>query len=150
MSDVNEFEVDDECLSCYDDFTDETSVQYRDIPDGKWKKSPYCMMCMTYLQDNNWSKYMTDVKKADCKASLRRAMKDGPPINIRDSAIKCDNTSNEVYQLLYKNTIKSAKLKDSFEGDARTEWWDEWKNILETMENIKDIKDTEDADDDNT
>lgn len=140
-SDLTNFEAGDECASCYEEFDNSNTVEYQNRPDGNWIKSPYCSECIQYLLDTGWAKYMTDVKKADCKASLRRALQEGPPVNLRDNVFKRENENDtgEIYQLKYSGTIQSAKLKDSLEGESRNEWWTEWKQILENME-IEDSK----------
>ena len=128
------FEAEEECLCCMMEFDDENIVHYTDKPDGDWRMSPYCYNCLKYIQDTYWNTYVDTIKKADCKASLRRAIAEGPPVNIRDKALPCDNDTSEVYQLQFQKEVISAKLKGSYEGNKRLEWWDELKEVLQGMD----------------
>ena len=133
---VEDYSVGDECLVCFEDFDEELTIEYQDKPDANWKKSPYCYYCVKHIQDTKWGDYVKSVEQADCKASLRRAMADGPPINIRDKVFESetDNPSGEIHMLRYKGESLSAKLKGSLNGEERDKWWSEWKDILQTME----------------
>jgi hypothetical protein len=130
-----EIEIGDECCVCYTEFDEETTVMFQEKQDSEWKKGAYCYDCTQYLIDNNWKKYMDDVEKADCKRSLRNALKCGPPINMRDVGFPCEN-EGEVFKFKTNNIEFSAKLKDSLEGEKRHKWWNDYKAILDAMEDL--------------
>lgn len=138
-----EVEIGDECCVCYTEFDEETTVLFQDEQNSEWKKGAYCYDCTQYLIDSNWKKYVDDVEKADCKRSLRNALKSGPPVNMRDVGFPCENNNGEVYKFKTNDSEFSAKLKGSLEGEQRLKWWDHYKAILEAMEDHpeKDKKD---------
>jgi len=142
MASFINFNAGEDCVCCFEPFEGSNKVDYQNHVDDSWRQSPYCLDCITHLQNTNWDKYINDVTKADCKASLRRALEDGPPIYIRDKAFETEgiNNTGEIFQLRCEGKVISAKLKGSLEGDERNKWWNEWKNIMETM-NTADNKD---------
>jgi hypothetical protein len=130
-------EIGEECCICYSEFDDETKVLFQDNPDSEWKLAAYCYDCTQHLKKTLWDKYKNDVEKADCKRSLRNALKSGPPINIRDIGFPCENESGEVYKAKCNEKEFSPKLEGVFEGKNRQDWWDHYKAIMNAMDEIK-------------
>ena len=131
---LDSLDIGDECVVCYNEFTEKTKVLYQDNPDSEWKTGQYCYYCTEYLLKSNWQKYKDDVEKADCKRSLRNALKAGPPINMRDIGFPCQNDNGEVYKMKCNNVEFSPKLEGSLTGKEREEWWTHYKAIMNAME----------------
>lgn len=127
--------IGDDCLCCWAvELDDETTVFYKDTDNSEWKVGGYCIDCTNHLLNTQWQTYSDGVKKADCRKSLRDSLENGPPINLRDRAFPCQNESKEVYSLKNNGEVLNPKLKDSLEGDERTQWWDHYKAILNALE----------------
>lgn len=127
----------DGCCCCLFDFEDDHKliVEYQTKKYSKWYLSPYCWECTDMLIKFQWELYVKSIEKADCAASLRRAIQKRPPVNLR---IECDEPyiQCEVYQLRLKHNqeIIPCKLVGSLEGDERQKWWDEKKQICKIIE----------------
>lgn len=70
-----------------------------------------------------FEKYVVEVTTTDCKESLQRLLKDGPPVNFKDSALPCDNERKEVHSFFFEATTKTAKLDGAVDGAARITFW---------------------------
>lgn len=102
------------CLLCYDDFTIEVFVKYRQTDESEWKPFEYCNNCLISLLEMQWNSYIKGLRNADCEASLRQSIECGAPTNFRDSRI---NDGNEIYQFVCNNVIISGKLQNSLDSD---------------------------------
>lgn len=120
----NKIPTGSECKCCCNEIGEENYVFYRDHKDGELIFCNYCDECITYLLENSWETYVKAVDKADCLAALKRLRELGPPINLREQGVPCNNESKEIYELYYKNSIQSAKLKNSLTGIEREKYWD--------------------------
>ena len=72
-----------------------------------------------------WKTYVTGLEKSTCKAEVRRMLKNGPPINLRDiKALPCPD-DGETQLLWYASDQQehSAKLTDSLLGEERERFW---------------------------
>lgn len=123
-----------QCKCCFGDMDKDVYAFYQENKDEDWYSSNYCKDCITQMLGNGWNIYVEQIKKADCKAALLKLIERGPPINLRDKlAFPCENPQCEVYAFYFDDKVQSAKLKDSFTGKKRKEWWDELKEIALAM-----------------
>jgi hypothetical protein len=111
------------CRYCTDELTKDNFVLYKDTEGGIWMPCIYCRTCVGYMIRTQWQEYINMVDNADCKKELYRLLlEDGPPINFRDTSIKCNNTSSEVYKFYHSNQEQPAKLEGSLTGQEREDW----------------------------
>lgn len=87
-----------ECLCCFDILGIEEEVNYRDKENGEWKRCPYCKDCIQYMLKIQFGNYVEEVKNENCKISLERLIKLGPPEKFRDAKVPCNNEKGEVYE----------------------------------------------------
>jgi hypothetical protein len=107
-----------ECISCFENITGE--ILYRE-KGGEWKKSSYCFECLNYFIEKQWKNYEESVKNETCKKSLKNLLNLGPPFYIREHiGLPCEN--GDVYEISINGEIKSAKLKNIFEGKELEEY----------------------------
>lgn len=132
--DIETIEIGDECRVCYTEFDEETKVLYKDNPESDWKTSAYCVDCTKLMLKSNWQIYKDKVEKADCKRALRNALKDGPPINMRDIGFPCKNDNGEVLKMKCNDVEINPKLEGSLEGEERMKWWEHHKTIMAAMD----------------
>lgn len=125
----------DSCKMCFEDITKLLEVKYRLSEIDEFKNFVYCSECLELLIDEQWEKYVTNLKKVDCEKSLLSLIKDGPPINFRDTHIE-DN--REIYEFYYNDKIQSAKLKGSLEENERKNLHDRLTNIISNVQNGND------------
>eukprot|EP00914_Ancora_sagittata_P000271 GHVO01000782.1.p1 GENE.GHVO01000782.1~~GHVO01000782.1.p1 ORF type:complete len:135 (-),score=24.84 GHVO01000782.1:104-508(-) len=119
-----------ECLVCFEDLVEATTVMYRTGPDSKWEKSTFCLDCIRELQQRQYPKYIEDLQKSDCEAERRRLFKKGPPINVYDRLGFPSCADDEVHTLMVEGVETSAKLDGSLTGEERQIFWDEQVKIL--------------------
>lgn len=119
-----------ECASCCDNITMYNYALYKDNEITNWKKCLYCSTCIKGMIKTQWKQYIDNIKTVDCKVALNRLLEQGPPINFRDSVIKCDNEKSEVYKFYFDNQEQSAKLENSLIGEEREKWLIEHKNYI--------------------
>jgi hypothetical protein len=119
MSNVNIEENVGDCVVCIEELTESTTVVYQDKKDSDWKKCVYCDACVKSMLDTKWEIFMQSLKKIDCEPAFKRIVASGPPINLRDSALPCDNDAKEVYMFKCNGEVFSAKLKESYIGEKR-------------------------------
>jgi hypothetical protein len=133
-----------ECRICYNDLTETNKALYNTFDNSEWLPIDVCSDCILLLQKSGWSTYISKIKSADCNASLKRLLKNGPPTNIllRDliitnitniTNIKEENNT-EVDNLYINGEIISAKLEGSLVGLERDKWIEEQHNCLICME----------------
>jgi hypothetical protein len=112
-----------ECAACIGSIDNGNYVLYKEKEDGEWKPFQYCSSCITHLLQTGWSEYLKQLKEANCEAALRRLLiRDGPPINFRDSTIKCDNEKSEVFMFYFSEMEQPAKLDGSLTGEDRNKF----------------------------
>lgn len=110
------------CISCYDNITNENYVLYKDNEISPWKSCNFCEICIINMIETQWELYVQNVATEDCEPTLRKLLNKGPPINLRENSIICDNEQSEVYKFWFANSEQSAKLKGSLEGEQRNKW----------------------------
>ena len=115
------------CEVCFEDIAEDSIVKYRLSETDDFKVFVYCSECLKIIINEQWDKYVTNLKKVDCEKSLLSLIQDGPPINFRDTCIE-DN--KEIYEFYYDNKIISAKLKGSLNENERTQLHYKLLNIL--------------------
>lgn len=124
-----------ECKCCFNDIETNEVVYYCDSDKQEWIVSKYCYNCLNYMLNNDWLTFVDKINNTDCLAELRKMVKIGPPINIRDPVgLPCNNQSGEVYMFKYNNKLMDAKLNGSLVNIERDIYWDEIKNRLKLIE----------------
>jgi hypothetical protein len=93
-----------ECLCCYEKFN---NVKFRSEENGEWKNCIYCEDCILYMRKNQFLEYVEKIKTTDCKVSLERLIKQGPPRKVRDPKL----SDGEVYEFLINGEIVSSQLE---------------------------------------
>jgi hypothetical protein len=119
------------CMSCWEDLNSDIYVEYRSTDNSPWQPSGYCKICTEMLLNSQWNTYVTALANVKCKAEQRRLLEAGPPINLKDkTALPCPD-DGEVHSLWYMvdNSIHSAKLTGSLEGEERMKYWEEQKKF---------------------
>lgn len=140
-----------ECMCCFGDIDASCYVEYKAVAEGKWLRSKFCEICVTYLLKSQFQKYKDTLAKSKCQAEMRRMVTAGPPVNVKDAvALPCgedegvigDSHNGEVHSLWYSSDgeVHSAKLEGSLEGDARERYWQEIREFY--------VVDSKDDDDD--
>lgn len=97
------------------------------------------------LLDTQFEQYINTIKTTDCQATLRRLLKNGPPIYLSDKhGLPLQEGDTHVCRLWFAADGKerNAKLKGAKEGEEREELWRELKEFL-----IEDGKEEGDDDD---
>lgn len=114
------------CHLCYENLT---AIKYKI---NEYKDFCYCLECLELLKETQWNTYIKGLK-TNCQASLCRLIELGPPINYRDFAIE---NGHEIESFFDDNKIISAKLKGSYEGPLREQFWHDLKtfNIDDVLE----------------
>jgi hypothetical protein len=96
------------------------------------------------LLDTQFEQYINTVKTTDCQATLRRLLKNGPPIYISDKhGFPLDEGDTHICALWYAidGKERSGKLKGAVDGTEREELWKELNEFL-----IEEGKEEEDDD----
>jgi hypothetical protein len=100
------------------------------------------------LLETQFTQYIEKVKTTDCQATLRRMLKDGPPIYISDKHgfELAEESDTHVCALWFAvdGKERSAKLKGAVDGEERESLWKELNAFL-----IEDGKEEGDDDDEN-
>ena len=75
-----------ECLATMDDITEEDGnyCEYQTAPSGRWHPALYSASVVRRFILNQFSEYLSGVRKADCEADLKRRLAKGPPIWVED------------------------------------------------------------------
>ena len=107
------------CLSCWEDLTPSTYVEFKSSVDSEWAESRYCEICITELLRSKWPMYVTSLKNVTCKAEQRRLLAKGPPINLADPELPCpDNGEVFLFWFMSDGQEHSAKLEGSLTGEV--------------------------------
>jgi hypothetical protein len=121
------------CLVTYEDITKENYVEYQVYPSMKWKPALFEQCVVEQMLNDMFQQYIDRVKKTDCQAELRRLLAKGPPVYISDDhGLPLDEGEEYVIRLWFSsdNSIRSAKLNGSKEGDERQLLWDELNQFI--------------------
>ena len=113
-------------------------IKYRLSEIDDYKNFDYCLDCLKSLLDNQWAKYISNLKKANCEQSLMSLIKDGPPINFRDT---CIDDNKEIYEFYYNEEIHSAKLKGSLDEHQRYDLNNKLTQIIINSKNSQNVND---------
>ena len=73
-----------ECTICYDNI--DLTNQLTNSKDSK--KMGFCLNCLNYMIENNFSRYIKEIAKADCEKSLCSALAHPIPLFITDNSLK--------------------------------------------------------------
>ncbi|EED87831.1 predicted protein, partial [Thalassiosira pseudonana CCMP1335] len=86
------------------------------------------------LLETQFTQYIEKVKTTDCQATLRRMLKDGPPIYISDKHgfELAEESDTHVCALWFAvdGKERSAKLKGAVDGEERESLWKELNAFL--------------------
>lgn len=121
------------CLVTYEDITKENYVEYQVYPSMKWKPALFEQCVVEQMLNDMFQQYIDRVKKTDCQAELRRLLAKGPPVYISDEhGLPLDEGEEYVIRLWFSsdNSIRSAKLNGSKEGEERQLLWDELNQFI--------------------
>lgn len=92
-----------ECPVCYDDLTDENSLEYQIFGDAnQWFPCHFCEFCILALQSIQFQKYCADLMNSTCAREQRALLERGPPINVHDKNGFPMAGSNEIAKLRRK------------------------------------------------
>ena len=125
------------CKLCFNELTTDTVVMYRLTENTNYKIFSYCIECLNILKETQWSKYIHDLKNADCEKSFIALIKSKPPTHFRDSCIE-DN--KEIYDFLYKGEIYSAKLKGALKEEKREALYTQLLNVITSNDYLTNVK----------
>lgn len=123
------------CLPA-DDITeaDGNYVEYQTAPSGAWHPSRFCVTAVKRLLNTQYSDYMSNVRKADCEADLKRRLAKGPPIWLEDKhGLPLPDEDTHVCRIWMavdgEYSEYSAKLRGCVEGEERMALWEELKKF---------------------
>ncbi|KAL3798980.1 hypothetical protein HJC23_005119 [Cyclotella cryptica] len=123
------------CLCTMEDITDEDEnyVEFQSYPSMKWKPAQFELCVVQQLLDTQFEQYIKSVKTTDCQATLRRLLKNGPPIYISDKhGFPLEEGDTHVCTLWFAidGQERTAKLKGAVEGEEREALWKELNEFL--------------------
>ncbi|KAL7517586.1 hypothetical protein ACHAWX_004948 [Stephanocyclus meneghinianus] len=123
------------CLCTMEDITDEDQnyVEFQSYPSMKWKPAQFELCVVQQLLDTQFEQYIKSVKTTDCQATLRRLLKNGPPIYISDKhGLPLEEGDTHVCALWFAidGQERTAKLKGAVEGEEREVLWKELNEFL--------------------
>jgi hypothetical protein len=92
-----------ECTICYDeiDLTNKLTNPKDSTQMG------FCLNCLNYMIENNFSRYIKEIANADCEKSLRAALSHPIPLFITDNSLK---SGVQIEELVCENILISCKL----------------------------------------
>jgi hypothetical protein len=67
----------------------------------------FCLNCLKYMIENNFSRYIKEIAKADCEKSLKTALAHPIPIFITENSLK---SSPEIEELVCQGVTIPCKL----------------------------------------
>jgi len=92
------------CGICCEDM-DETNTPWLD-QDLK-SSTIFCLDCLKYMIDNNFSRYIQDIAKADCEKSLGSALADPIPLYVTKDSLK---KSEQIIKVYLSDSVLDCKL----------------------------------------
>jgi len=119
------------CTICYEELN-ENIIVYNWINNEK-SKSNFCLECVTYMLNNNFDNYISEINKADCEKSLRSALSKPIPLNLTLDSLK---NSKEIDFIEYSNEKNPAKLIKKISDDQLILLNEELKNIFLKLNDI--------------
>lgn len=84
------------CAICCEDL-DQTNTPWLDH-DLK-TNTLFCLDCLKYMIENNFSRYIEEIAKADCEKSLGSALSDPIPLYVTTDSLKKSQQITQVYLL---------------------------------------------------
>jgi hypothetical protein len=93
------------CATCTDDFSEENTVTA--YIDTKNCEFPHCRACTEYYIENQFMKFLNDIKKADCEASLKRSLLHKLPTKLPENLLL---SGTELTHFKHKNEQIDALL----------------------------------------
>lgn len=123
------FDEENFCKCCYDSLNPDNFVLYKSNSNSKWEPFHYCESCITNMLRDMWRQYLESISKQDCKATLKRILLKGPPVNFREPGL-----DEEVYSFYFKGSEQSAKLEGSLTGREREKMVEEQQIILANID----------------
>ena len=92
-----------ECNICYDDF--DSTNQLTNPKD--LTKMGFCVNCLNYMIENNFSRYVKEIANADCEKSLSSALAHPIPLFVTANSLK---GAEQFEELLCGDIIIPCKL----------------------------------------
>lgn len=88
------------CLVCYDDLTNENSLEYQSVNNPTdWFPAYFCADCTGELQNIQFFKYCNDLANTTCAKEQRILLERGPPVNLRDKNAFPESGDTEIVKL---------------------------------------------------
>lgn len=117
-------------MCCWLEYSDEQRAQYRVHVTDEWRDTVYCVECMEIVHDTRWTIMKEGLIGVDCLAEFRSICKNGLPMWLTFNDVdplpaemvlqnKHKRINEEVYELKYGDTVKSAKLDVDLTGIQR-------------------------------
>ena len=72
-----------ECLICVCNIDETNYCEFQTHENNEFESSPICHYCLTYMINNEWSKFIKLLDKADCRAAVLRLC-NNCPLNLRE------------------------------------------------------------------
>jgi sporulation protein YlmC with PRC-barrel domain len=119
------------CTICYEELNNDIIV-YNWINNEK-SRSNFCLDCVTYMLNNNFDNYLTEINKADCEKSLKCALSKPIPLNLTLDSLK---NSKEIDFIEYSNVKIPAKLIKKISDDQLKLLNEELNNIFLNLSDI--------------
>jgi hypothetical protein len=93
----------------------------------------FCLDCLKYMIDNNFSRYIQDIAKADCEKSLGSALADPIPLYVTKDSLKKSKQITKVY--LSDGIVFDTKLSKPIDDTTLDKLNNEFNKIKLQMDN---------------
>ena len=117
-----------DCPICCDSIKDELIVKYE--INNEIQIYNFCSLCTTYILDNHFKKYITDISKADCFKSLTNSLKYPIPDKLTYNTL---NSGVKIDRLLINKKFISSKLQKSISDEDLITLNKDLKNVYENL-----------------
>lgn len=122
-----------ECPVCIE--TLENTVFY--TTDGEtWQPHKYCINCLNDIKNDAWTRYINNIKKADCEKSLKTCLQYGIPDRLTvDSSL----ITPVMKSIKFGDDVISTKLNMTISDDDLAKVNEEFKHIYDKMTKSEEI-----------
>jgi len=90
----------------------------------------FCLGCLNYMIENNFSRYIQEIAKADCEKSLSSVLTHPIPLFITSNSLK---SGEQIEELVFKNVTICCKLIKPIDDLVLKEFNDKLKLIKVQM-----------------
>jgi hypothetical protein len=115
-----------ECNICYDDF--DSTNQLTNPKD--LTKMGFCVNCLNYMIENNFSRYVKEIANADCEKSLSSALAHPIPLFVTANSLK---GAEQFEELLCGDIIIPCKLNKPIDDLTLKEFNQKLEHIKSQM-----------------